>query len=135
MSIACANVKNKIDTFQVWAKDFTVKTESHTFTHQAELLSRARRALMLPHSRGEAQSIAEAFHECSLAFHEFRPDDLDDNSRRWFDKITELMDTAGIDDPAGRGTFVIKAERLTNDEKIDLSHAVDELAHWLDSHF
>ena len=73
---------------------------------------------MLPHSRGEAESIAEALHACSLGLHKVSTDALDDNVRRWVAKITELMDT--------------KAGEWTNDQKIELSQAVDELAHWFE---
>jgi|ERR1700722_5918994 len=105
------------------------------FSYQAEKLSLARRELMLPHSRGEAESIAMAFHNCMLAFHQFDADALDDSARGWYSKITEFMNTDGIEDPAGRGTHLIKAEGFTTDQKIELSKCVDELAHWFDRHF
>jgi hypothetical protein len=103
--------------------------------YQAEKLSAARRVLMLPHPRGEAESIAEAFELCSRAFFRFDTNALDDNARRWILTIKDFMDTSGIDNVGGRGTYVIKAERLTNDEKRELSNAVDELAHWFKQHF
>lgn len=105
------------------------------FSYQAQKLSEARRVLMLPHTRGEAESIAMAFHACSLGFHNFNPDSLDDDARRWFTKITEMMDTSAVDDPEKRGAWVVKAARFTNDEKLELSRVVDELAHWFDRHF
>ena len=90
---------------------------------------------MLPHSRGEAESIAEAFEVCDRGFHHLNPDDLDDNARSWFKKITQLMDTSGLQDPDRRGTWLVKAESLSVDQRIELSNAVDELAHWLDRAF
>jgi hypothetical protein len=42
------------------------------------------------------------------------------------------MDTSGIEDPGEAGTFRLKAETLTDDQKGDLSRAVDELASWFD---
>lgn len=102
------------------------------YMYPAEKLSAARRHLMLPHSQGEAYSIMMAFEECSLGLRDVDRDELDDNARAWVDTIGDLMDTTGIDDPAKRGTWVIKAERLSIDEKISLSSAVDQLAFWLD---
>jgi len=105
------------------------------FMYQAEKLSAAMRSLMLPHPQGEAESIMHAFHNCSLGFHDLHDKDLDDNARSWVATIKELMDTTGIDDPMGRGTWLIKAERLTEDQRCELSNAVDELAHWFDRKF
>jgi hypothetical protein len=45
----------------------------------------------------------------------------------------ELMNTDGLNDPSDRGLWKVKAEQLSNDEKIGLSRVVDELAHWFDS--
>lgn len=105
------------------------------FAYQAEKFSAACHSLMLPHPRGEAESIASAFHECSLGLHKLSDKELDDNARGWVTKLREFMDTTGIQDPAGRGTWVIKAERLTVDQKLELSRTVAELAHWFDRQF
>jgi hypothetical protein len=105
------------------------------FMYQSQKLSEARHALMLPHPRGEAESIAGAFALCSLGFHVMKTDGLDDNARRWVSKIQEMMDTSGIDDSEGRGKFLVKAERFSTDEKIELSRTVNELAHWFDMKF
>lgn len=102
------------------------------FPYAAEKFAAARRALMIPHTRGEASSIASALHECSLGLSEIIPDDLDDDARTWVRRIEEFMDTTGIDDPTGRGTLEIKAESLGEKEKFDLSRAIDELAFWFD---
>ncbi|MBK1888460.1 hypothetical protein Undi14_00335 [Undibacterium sp. 14-3-2] len=105
------------------------------FSYQAEKLSVARRNLMLPHPTGEAASIAAAFHECHNAFHNIDREGLDDNSRQWVEKIEGLMGTNGLQDPNGVGTWHIKAEQLSVDEKRELSSAVNELAHWFDRAF
>jgi len=42
---------------------------------------------------------------------------------------------AGVQDPDRRGTRLVKAESLSVDQRIELSNAVDELAHWLDRAF
>jgi hypothetical protein len=102
------------------------------YMYQAEKLSAARRALMLPHSRSEADSIGYAFHELSLAFHRMDESGLDDNARGWVRTLKEMMDTTGIEDEAGRGTAFVKAEGFTVDQKIELSRTVDELAHWFE---
>ena len=88
---------------------------------------------MLPHTKGEAESIMLAFHECSLGLHDLDRDDLDENARDWVRKLEELMNTDGLNDPSDRGLWKVKAEQLSNDEKTGLSRVVDELAHWFDS--
>jgi len=101
------------------------------YSYQSEKLSSARRALMLPHTGGEAQSIADAFLECSLAFHNFSENALgDDSARDWVLQIKEFMNTDGLHDPNIKGTWFVKAETLDVDQKLTLSRAVDELAHW-----
>ena len=105
------------------------------FSYQAEKLSDARRSLMLPHPTGEATSIVAAFHACRLAFHNFDRKGLDDDSRRWVEKIDVLMDTNGIAGPNGHGSWHVKAMQLSDDEKLELSRTVDELAHWFSRNF
>lgn len=100
------------------------------FSYAAEKLSAARRSLMLPHSQGEAGSIASSFHECSLGLKDIQDEDLDDFAREWVAKIKELMDTKEISDPSDRGAWHIKAEQLTVDQQYELSRSVDELAFW-----
>lgn len=55
---------------------------------------------------------------------------LDADARRWVATIKSLMDTTGIKDPVGIGTFELKARTLSTDQQSELSRAVDELAHW-----
>jgi hypothetical protein len=45
------------------------------------------------------------------------------------------MDTASIDDPHSRGTWLLKAARLSIDEKSEFSQAVDSLADWFHGRF
>jgi hypothetical protein len=40
------------------------------------------------------------------------------------------MDVTGISDPHGEGLFLVKAKQLSIEEKIELSHIIDELASW-----
>lgn len=87
---------------------------------------------MLPHPKGEAASIAYAFLECSLGISKVEPDDLDDYARDSLGKLKELMDASGLKDPADRGMHTIKAEKLTIEQRRELSSAVDELASWFD---
>jgi len=102
------------------------------FSYPAEKFSVARSNLMLPHSNGEASSIAHAFHECSLGLHELDRDELEEVAADWVRKLEELMDTTGIADPDERGTFAVRAEQLSVDQKIELSRIIDELAHWFE---
>lgn len=89
---------------------------------------------MLPHPRGESDSIANAFHECSLALHRFDKSTVDDTARGWLDELEQLMDTTGLQDPTGsRGLWAVKADSFTVDDMIELSRIIDELAHWFSS--
>ncbi len=45
------------------------------------------------------------------------------------------MDTSGLADPHSKGLWQIKAETLTEREKMGLSQIVDELAHWFDDQY
>ena len=100
------------------------------YSYQAKCFSAARRALMLPHEKGEAQSIASAFLECMKCLHELDRSGLEESARDAVRVVDRLIDTAGIDDPDKVGTFVLRAERLTRQERHELSRVVDELAHW-----
>jgi len=100
--------------------------------YQAQKLSDARRCLMLPHSNGIEQSIADAFHECTLAFHQLDEHQLDDNARRWVRAIKALMDTSGVSAAPHEGTWIAKARTLSKEQQLELASAVDELAHWFD---
>lgn len=101
------------------------------FAYAAEKFAAARRNLMLPHTQGEAESIKHAFHECDLGLRELDRDALDESASAWVRELEGLMDTSGLTDPTGeRGTWAIKAEQLTVDEKIELSQLVDSLACW-----
>ena len=99
------------------------------FRYPAEKFAAARRALMLPHPKGEAESIVLAFHECELGLMKLPLDELDQNARSWVQTLRELMSTDVIPATSG-GTWSAKAERLTEDERAMLSEVVDELAHW-----
>ncbi|MBB3277425.1 MULTISPECIES: hypothetical protein [unclassified Pseudoxanthomonas] len=102
------------------------------YSYQAEKLSSARHALMLPHSLGEAQSIADAFHEISLALHQLDVSKLNESAKRWIAILQGYMDTTGVSDPDSEGAWVVKARTFTTDDQIRISTAVDELAHWFD---
>jgi hypothetical protein len=101
----------------------------------AEKLSRARHALMLPHTRGDAEDIADAFLFCSSAFELLATVNLDDRERSLFATIHKLSDTSGIENNGTDGVLMIRAARLTLDEKLELSRAVDELANRLERRY
>lgn len=105
------------------------------FAYQAEKFSVARSLLMLPHPNGEADSIASAFHECSLGLHQLDEQDLDDSARDWIATLKELMDTTGLMDPDGRGLWTVKASSLTVEQQFELSNVVNELASWFAREF
>jgi len=103
------------------------------FTFASEKFATARRSLMLPHPNGDTTAIADAFSECSLSLRTFNHDDLDDGARTSLRKLEELMGTTGLDDPLHRGLYTIKAERLSIDQKAELSEVIDYLASWFDA--
>jgi hypothetical protein len=99
--------------------------------YMGEKLHTARRNLMLPHPEGEAMSIMEAFHECGLGIGDLSAEDrerLGDYGRGKLERLEELMSIEGIEDPTHRGAWVVKAERFTLDEKIEVSDCIDTLA-------
>jgi hypothetical protein len=102
------------------------------FAYQAEKFATARRSLMLPHPKGEVQSITDAFIECSHGLKNLRSEDLDDSARCSVRKLKELMDSSGLEDPTHRGWFAMKAEQLTLDQKFELSEEINYLATWFD---
>jgi hypothetical protein len=100
------------------------------YSYAAEKFSNARRMLMLPPPAKEAQIIALAFHEISLCLRDLRQDDLDDSAKDWLAKVQSFMDTTGVVDLTGSGTYQVKAQSLTQDQKLELAGCVDELASW-----
>ena len=100
------------------------------FHYLAEKLGAARRSLMVPHPKGEAPSIAAALHECMLGLMDHKASDFDDVARPWVETLRQAMDTKGVHDPEGHGTWEIKAQGMSLEDKFDLSRAVDELAYW-----
>ena len=104
------------------------------YTYASEKFATARRSLMLPHPDGDTKSIADAFAECSHGLHNINRDDFDDAARESVRKLEELMGTTGLDNPLHRGLYTVKAERLSLDQKAELSREVDYLANWFDVH-
>lgn len=102
------------------------------YSYQVEKFSSARRALMLPHDRGEANSIVDAFHECNLAFNLFNESNLSETARNYIRKLKEYMDSTDIVDESGEGTWLVKARAFSTDEKREISHLINELAYLFD---
>lgn len=102
------------------------------YSYASEKFNRARSCLMLPHSRGEAASIADAFHECHLGLHELDRTDIDDHATSLLRKLDSFMDTSGVHPSSGEGQWQAKAEAFSRDEKVELSNIIDELAYMFD---
>jgi hypothetical protein len=100
------------------------------YVYQAETFSTARRALMLPHPRGEQDSITRALNECRLGLRDLDRGGLDENARGRVRRLEELMATAGFPDANHVGTEAVKPSELSLEEKFELSRIVDELAYW-----
>ena len=103
------------------------------FAYASEKFSAAMRALMLPHPRGDADSIMHAFHECTLGLMGIDKDELDDFARDCVDALDDFMDPkdfSDADDAETKGAWVLKAETFSVDQKLEISRLVDSLALW-----
>ncbi len=105
------------------------------YMHLAEKLRDARRALMLPHPKGETESIVDAFSECAKVLRIQPAPDLDDSAGGWAETILALMDTSKFDESPGDGTWDLMASSLSVEDKYELSNAVDHLADWAHSKY
>jgi hypothetical protein len=103
-----------------------------SYGYPAEKFSIARRALMLPHTQGEHESVAIAFHECRLGLHRMNRSKLDEDARLWIHALECFMDTEGYSDSGGESARTIKAKSLTTEDKVAISRLVDDLAQWFD---
>ena len=99
-------------------------------SYQSEKFSQARRKLMLPHARGEAASIAEAFLEISLAMNTLDEATLDDNARSQVQRLRALMDTSSTPHGSETGAWMAKAKGFSPVQKSEVSSLVDTLAGW-----
>ncbi len=105
-----------------------------SFTYPSEKFSVARSTLMLPHPRGEAASITDAFRSCLLGLASVDKNTLNDDARQWIMDLDDLMNTDGLEDPDGKkGLWMVKAETLTDEQKSQLSLVIDSLAVWFKS--
>ena len=100
------------------------------YKYPATQFAAARRALMAPLPQGDAIAFTEASVLCSLGLKDLDAGRLDESAGEWVRAIRRIMDTAGIEDPTGRGVVLLRAEQLTLEEMHELSTAIDELAHW-----
>ena len=100
-------------------------------TYLHEKLCAARRSLMLPHPRGEEESLVSAMHECSLGLgSSARPEDFDEHADGWVRTIQQTIDTTGLVALGDEGTFMVKARSMSDDDRMTFANAVDELAFW-----
>ncbi len=100
-------------------------------SYQSEKFNAARRALMLPHAKGEAASIGDAFLEISLALSSF--DEAKAGAahiQAWVRRLRELMDTSKLKHGSEVGGWQAKAKSFSAEEKAEVSRLVDELASW-----
>lgn len=79
--------------------------------------------------KGEAQSIADSFNECSLALHSLDRSGLDHDITLMITDLEHLMDATHLNRP-DIGGWRAKAEQFSLDQKFRVSHLIDELANW-----
>lgn len=101
------------------------------FGYAAEKFNAARHNLMLPHPRGEAASVADAFLECQLGIGKGRPEDLPhEDAARQLRELIAFMDTSDV--PVESGKWHAKADGFNTDELARVSSLVDQLAWWFE---
>lgn len=109
------------------------------FSYQSKCFSEARSALQLPFEGDEDVAIGHAFHLCSRALDKFhlKRELLKDEPSvlQWIEVVERTMNTAGLEDPDGIGTWRVKARSLSMNEQGAFSSAVGELAAWFDMQF
>jgi hypothetical protein len=98
-----------------------------SYKYAAEKLAEARRNLMAPHPRGEAESFVGAFRECDKALKSLPLKDLDDGAQGWAATIARVIHGDRYE-VIKEDAWLARAERLSVDEKRDFSSAVDQLA-------
>jgi succinate dehydrogenase flavin-adding protein (antitoxin of CptAB toxin-antitoxin module) len=99
-------------------------------SYQSEKLNQARRALMLPHQKGEAASIASAFLEIDLALHHFDETSVESYARDKIQRLRQIMDTSAKQHGSETGAWTAKAKGFSFEEKLEVSNLVDQLAWW-----
>jgi succinate dehydrogenase flavin-adding protein (antitoxin of CptAB toxin-antitoxin module) len=99
-------------------------------SYQSEKLNQARRALMLPHQKGEAASIAAAFLEIDLALHHFDETTVESYARDKIQRLRQIMDTSAKQHGSETGAWTAKAKGFSFEEKLEVSNLVDQLAWW-----
>jgi hypothetical protein len=99
-------------------------------SYQSEKLNQARRALMLPHVKGEAASIAAAFLEIDLALHHFDETAVESYAREKIQRLRQIMDTSQTQHGSETGAWQAKAKGFSFEEKLEVSNLVDQLAGW-----
>jgi len=104
------------------------------FGYQAERFRSAVLALMLPHPQGESESIVRACHQCRLAFQDLDRDDLDQSANELVQRLDAFMGPveAGVD---SHPRWLAKAEKLSIEQKLELSNCIYELNAWFHQYF
>lgn len=96
------------------------------YEYPAEKLARARRLLMLPHVNGDAESVAQAMHECALALRHIKEGSLDEAALDRVATLKMLMSMSSLKEPS----WLARARTFTAEDTADFSDAVDKLATW-----
>ena len=92
-------------------------------SYLAEKFNASRRILMLPHPRGEAHAIADAFFELSLALGHVDPAQHPESAQQ-LQRLKALIEGAGND----TGAWYAKAKGFSVDERREISSLIDFLA-------
>ena len=106
------------------------------FMYQSEKFRVARQVLMAPHPNGEDDSFTGALHECQLGLKDVVETKLDDDARRDVEIIRHALDTTGVEmEEHEDGSLTAKIRQMNDEQKSEISGAVDRLATWFDHRF
>jgi hypothetical protein len=99
-------------------------------SYQSEKFNQARRALMLPHAKGEPASIAAAFLEIDLALHHFDETSVESYARDKIQRLRQIMDISQTQHGSETGAWTAKAKGFNAEQRLEVSNLVDQLAWW-----
>ena len=107
------------------------------YQQAAMRLARAQKHLRTTRPGSEAPGIERALLECEMAFCDLRRHGLTPEGPALSQaaRLARFLDRSKTEDPAGRGLYRMKAERLTPAQTQAVREAVDVVARWADEGF
>lgn len=104
-----------------------------SYSFPAEKFSVARDALMQPHPDGQHVALETALIECRVGLHRMNRSKLDSTTRSQIFKLEGFMDSTGFSDADGDSAWTMRLKGLSDAEKSEIFHLVDDLANFFAS--